>query len=107
MSKHLVHRHGGFDDCAVDGDWFEGQDGTRFWQLTIVSADNYRPIAERINLHCLVSGNEFQCFNAGITFPELEVAICKDITDIDPEARKGVLDTISAWEREVPMLGIG
>jgi hypothetical protein len=55
----------------------------------------------------LVSGNEFQCFNAGITFPELEVAICKDITDIDPEARKGVLDTISAWEREVPMLGIG
>jgi hypothetical protein len=95
-----MHRDGGFNDCAVSGDWFEQQDGTRFWQITIVSADNYRSVADRINLHCLVSGDVFQCKEASITFPGLEAVIGETITDIDPEVLKGVLDTIGAWGDE-------
>jgi hypothetical protein len=105
MSKNLAHRYGGFADCAVVGDWYERQDGTRFWQMTVVSADNYRSGPERINLHCLVSDHDFQCFNVGITFPDLEVAICEGPVDIDPLVRKGVLDTIGTWEGEAQFHG--
>ena len=99
-AKLIMHRDGGFDDCAVSGDWLEQQDGTRLWQITIVSADNYRSASERVNLHCLVTGGKVQCLKAGITFPELNPVTGKSFTNVDHEVVKGVLNTISAWENE-------
>ena len=98
-ARKIKHRAGGFDDCAIDGNWYEGQDGTRFWRITIVSADNYRSLSERINVHCLVSGGDFKCLEAGITVPGFE-CFTNGPADVDPTVRKKALAEISKWENE-------
>jgi len=89
MLKFLTHRYGGFEDCAVVGDWFERQDGTRFWQITVESA--------RGSLHCLVFSKAFVSRLAGISFPELRSCIGEDLTEIDPAVKQGVLAQIDKW----------
>lgn len=101
-AKLIMRRAGEFGDCAINGEWYEHQNNTRFWRITIVSADNYRPVAtERINLHCLVFGNEFHCRTAGVPLPEFSVAICNDAKEIEPLVKQGVLEEIRKWENEV------
>ena len=90
--KRIKSCIGGFSDCAVTGEWYERQDGTRFWQVIVDSA--------LVNLHCLVFNKAFYCRLAGISFPELRPCICEDLTEIDPDVKQGVLATIRSWESE-------
>jgi hypothetical protein len=93
-------RNGGFDDCAVSGERYEGQNGTRFWQITIVSADNFRPVSKRVNAQCLVFGEDFHCTSIETPTP-LDIRRGK-ATEIDDEVKQGVLSVIRRWENEAP-----
>jgi hypothetical protein len=94
-------RNGRFDDCVVSGQRYEDQDGSRFWNLTVVSADNYRAVPERVNLNCFVFGNEFHCRASGINvLNDFRHAICRDAAEIDPVVKRAVLTTIRKWEGE-------
>ena len=91
--------NGGFDDCAVSGERFEGQDGNLFWAVTIVSATNYRPASDRVNMQCLVSGEDFRCVQVEMPAPSFEVRQ-GDAVEIDPDVKQGVLGVIRKWENE-------
>src|ERR1035441_6795619 len=97
--KRIKSCIGGFSDTAVTGEWYERQDGTRFWQIG-VSADNYLSVSEGVSLHCLVFGKAFYCRLKGISFPERRPCICEDLTEIDLAVKQGVLATILNWESE-------
>jgi hypothetical protein len=98
-AKLIMHRDGGFDDCAISGNWYTEQDGNRFWDVTIVSAVNYRKESKRVNVRCLVSGENFYCANVERPYPFYEVQKGKAV-DIDPDVRQGVLTTIRKWEND-------
>lgn len=92
-------RNGGFDDCAVSGQQFEDQKGTKFWKITIVSADNFRPVAKRVNVQCVVSGEEFRCVKVETAIPSFEVRPV-ETTDINEDIKQGALGVIRKWESE-------
>lgn len=85
-------RNGGFENCAVSGEWYECPSGDRFWQVTIVS--------EAVNAHCFISGDEFRCAEAGISFPDFK-AVTGEATDLTSEIKQGVLAVIRRWESEL------
>ena len=91
--------NGGFDDCAVSGQRYEDRDGNRFWDVTIVSAANYRPALKRINARCIISNDNFECATVDIPPPSFEVRKGNAV-NIDPDVQEGVLGVIRKWENE-------
>lgn len=96
-TKLLGHFNGGFKDCAISADWFELPDGLKFWEFTIVSAVNYRPVDQRINAHFLIWDNNIQCFEAGVAFPGLNSVIGNRV-DVDAADLQDALAVIRKWE---------
>jgi hypothetical protein len=96
----IAHRSGGFDDCAIDGDLYEGGDGSRFWRLTVISAVNKRPPSKRVNLHCFVCGGTLRCAQAGVHLPDGEPRLGEEVSNIDAEVRRGILDATHKWETD-------
>jgi hypothetical protein len=93
-------RNGGFDDCAISGEQYEGQDGKKFWDITIVSADNYRCPSKRMNVRCLVVGEVFECANVEMPAPSFDIRKGEAI-DIDLNVKQGALDILRKWETDV------
>ena len=87
--KRIKSCIGGFSDTAVTGEWYERQDGTRFWQIIVADA--------RGTLHCLVFGKEFYCRFACRSLSEQRPYLSKDLTEIDPAVKQGVLAQIDKW----------
>lgn len=101
IERLVCTRNGGFGDCAASADLFEAQDGRRIWQMTVISADNFRPESRRINLHCIVIDDSVRCAKAEVRLPSFDPVICSEYFEPDDEVKQGILSTIQGWEKQL------
>jgi hypothetical protein len=89
-------RAGDFGDYEVRGIWYENDAEDRAWHITAaLRTGNW-------NDGYWVAGGEFfrVDWQFGTYSYDSEFQILEPITDVDPEAKKAVLEAIEKWESE-------